>query len=339
MIAKSIRLIAVVAFMFACTGCPQYRDASVPNDIEKIKHHDGEPYFLYVPSSYNREYKWPLVILCHGTKPWDNPHRQMLDWVKLAEERRFLVAAPNLAGTSSFPKPDAQNQLTRQRADEKRIVETTRHIRAAYNISNDRVFMTGWSAGNYAVLYTGLKHPEIFRALVVQQGNFEVGFLGELTEKIDPHQPVAVIFSHTDVFAGSDPRDTIEWLDQNHAAVSEIEVPGGHRGHPKETQQFFERVIREMPWLRIGTLAVDDADALTVQFKTRGSFTPVTFAWDFGDGNTSLVAEPTHRFEEPGTYTVTLEANIDEKTSVRRSVEITVPQIDAIKPVRTTWDD
>lgn len=329
----------MVAVALTCTGCPQYRDASVPNEIERYEYENKRPYLLYVPSTYDRQFKWPLVVLCHGTKPWDNAKRQMLDWVKLAEERRFLVAAPELVGTSSFPKPNAETQIARQLEDEQRIVETTRHIRAAYNISNDRIFMTGWSAGNYGVLYTGLKHPEIFRAMAVQQGNFEIAFLSDLTDRIDPHQPVGVIYSVTDVFVGGGPRDTIEWLDQNHAAVIEVEVPGGHRGHPKEAQQFFERVIREMPWLGIQTFAVDDADTLTVQLKTRGSFTPVTYEWDFGDGKTSPVAEPVHRFKQPGTYTVTLDAGIDKRTSVRRSVEITLPQIDAIKHIRTTWDD
>ncbi len=338
MLKRLLTTVAAVAMTILCTGCPQYRDASVPNEIRKVEISDEKEYLLYVPSTYDRRYKWPLIMLCHGTKPFDNERRQMLDWVKLAEERRFIVAAPILVGTTSF-RTDHASQLKRQREDEQRILAVTKHLRAAYNISSDRIFMTGWSAGNYAVLYTGLKHPETFRALGVQQGNFDVAFMSELVQKVDPHQPVAVIYSHTDVFAGSGPRETIEWLDQNQADIHELEVSGGHRGHPKETQQFFERVIREMPWLRIRTLAVDDADALTVQFKTIGSFTPVAFSWDFGDGGDSPVAAPVHHFDQPGTYTVTLQAAINKDRIVSRSVEISVPQIDAIKAIRTTWDD
>jgi uncharacterized repeat protein (TIGR01451 family) len=36
---------------------------------------------------------------------------------------------------------------------------------------------------------------------------------------------------------------------------------------------------------------------------------PISFAWDFGDGNTSDLEDPTHTYDEGGCYTVTLEAS------------------------------
>ena len=43
-------------------------------------------------------------------------------------------------------------------------------------------------------------------------------------------------------------------------------------------------------------------------FAADASGTPdLTFSWDFGDGNTSTVEDPTHVYAAPGTYTVTLE--------------------------------
>jgi uncharacterized repeat protein (TIGR01451 family) len=36
---------------------------------------------------------------------------------------------------------------------------------------------------------------------------------------------------------------------------------------------------------------------------------PITFAWDFGDGNTSDLEDPVHTYDEGGCYTVTLEAS------------------------------
>lgn len=50
---------------------------------------------------------------------------------------------------------------------------------------------------------------------------------------------------------------------------------------------------------------------------------PVTYRWDFGDGNTSTAANPTHTFAQPGTYTVTLEVTNCGGT-VRRTMTITV---------------
>ena len=49
---------------------------------------------------------------------------------------------------------------------------------------------------------------------------------------------------------------------------------------------------------------------LTVSFSSEGSYDPdgddVTVRWDFGDGNTSTEANPTHTYTEVGTYTVQL---------------------------------
>ena len=67
-----------------------------------------------------------------------------------------------------------------------------------------------------------------------------------------------------------------------------------------------------------GLPALADADAsprsgpapLEVQFSgelsDRGAEDPPTYAWDFGDGATSTEVNPTHTYEEPGTYEATL---------------------------------
>ena len=40
--------------------------------------------------------------------------------------------------------------------------------------------------------------------------------------------------------------------------------------------------------------------------EATGCTGPVTFEWDFGDGNTSTEPYPTHIYTDPGSYTVTL---------------------------------
>ncbi|MEE9295933.1 MAG: PKD domain-containing protein [Phycisphaerae bacterium] len=334
------RALAALIMLLACGGCPRYRDADVPNAIfEKTDPHTDNPYRLYVPSNYRSDAGWPLIVLCHGTRPWDSADRQMLDWVKLAEEKGFIVAAPELSGTSALGKLPLEKQIARQLEDETRILSAVRNIRGAYNVSHDRVFLTGWSAGSYAVLYTGLRNPRTFRALALQQGNFDSGYLVDLVDRIDPHQPVCVIYGALDLLTGKDAKRCIKWLVKHQANVFRLEVSGGHRGHPEPAQQFFENVLLRVPWLHIRSFAVDGADALTVRFGTRGSFEPETYRWDFGDGQSSAVAEPTHSFGDPGTYQVTLTAVTPKGKPVRRAVELRVPQLHAVSPQRTEWTD
>ncbi|NEN22631.1 PKD domain-containing protein [Cryomorpha ignava] len=56
-----------------------------------------------------------------------------------------------------------------------------------------------------------------------------------------------------------------------------------------------------------GALIETEAIELTVSFTANGSAT--SWAWDFGDGNTSDEQNPVHIYNEPGVYTVTLITN------------------------------
>ncbi|PWR75680.1 PKD domain-containing protein [Methanospirillum stamsii] len=48
---------------------------------------------------------------------------------------------------------------------------------------------------------------------------------------------------------------------------------------------------------------------LTVQFTDQSTGSPTMWAWDFGDGTTDLVANPSHTYQEAGVYTVSLTAS------------------------------
>lgn len=54
--------------------------------------------------------------------------------------------------------------------------------------------------------------------------------------------------------------------------------------------------------------AIDANNPLSVTF-TNTSTNAESYSWDFGDGNTSTDANPTHVYEEGGTYSVTLTAS------------------------------
>jgi hypothetical protein len=217
-----------------------------------------------------------------------------------------------------------------QREDERTILACVRHLHGAYNIAIDRVFLTGWSAGAFAVLDAGLRNPHVFRALAVLQGNFKPEYLTEAGRAVDAYQPVYVLYGSTDVLAGKQGHRCVEWLNEHRAAVTQEEIGGTHKHHPKQAYAFFERVVRKVPWLHIRA-AADDPDApeggLTVRFGIRASFEPQRYQWSFGDGSEpSPVARPVHTYARPGRYTVTLQAETPQGKTVRRAVEISLPQ-------------
>jgi PKD repeat protein len=65
---------------------------------------------------------------------------------------------------------------------------------------------------------------------------------------------------------------------------------------------------------------------LNVQFFGNGSGgnAPLSYSWSFGDGNTDTTQNPTHTYQNPGTYTASLVVTDDNGDSANSTVEITV---------------
>ena len=55
-----------------------------------------------------------------------------------------------------------------------------------------------------------------------------------------------------------------------------------------------------------------------------GVFTPETYHWDFGDGTTSYEKDPTHQYEAPGAYYVSLTVASTDGREVTDITEIIV---------------
>jgi outer membrane protein assembly factor BamB len=50
------------------------------------------------------------------------------------------------------------------------------------------------------------------------------------------------------------------------------------------------------------------SSSLTTKFTDKSTGTPQSWLWNFGDGTTSTLQNPTHTYSKPGTYTITLTA-------------------------------
>ena len=278
----------------------------------------GGGYLLYVPSAYSGRRPWPRVVACHGTRPYDTARYETREWAKFAEKEGILVVAPALLGTKGDFPPSPDRQIALQRQDEEAILSIVRSIKGRYRIAEERVFMAGWSAAAYAILHTGLGHPDIFRALVIRQGTFDERFLDFAEGDLDRWQPILVIYGRMD-FLRDQTLACIEWLRKHGQYVETLEIAGSHRRiDPKRPWEFFQRVVRERPWIRIRAHVPNPSEPRTVTFRVDAIPGADQLMWFFGAGTQSRDASPTHTYAEPGNYTVTVNVGLVVGKKYRR---------------------
>jgi pimeloyl-ACP methyl ester carboxylesterase len=200
-------------------------------------------------------------------------------------------------------------------------------VRAGHNISDDRVFIHGYSGGAYAALHTGLKHPEVFRAVSVIRPRFAEAFLADALESIDPHQPVYVNFSVSDALTGKQGRECVDWLRTKCANLWENPFGQARASDCRQVVEFYEDSTRKVPWIHIRAYPEREDRPLEIRFKLRCSYTPTRYSWQFGDGGESPVSEPLHTYSAPGTYLVTVDLEGPNGRQDQRKVRLTVPDL------------
>jgi len=325
-------MLAAVAAVTAVTalalvgGCVSKIDSSAAEPIRSfVEPEHGSGYLLYRPSSYDRRYSWPLVVVCHSAFT-DSPRRQIRDWAQVAEREGMLVAAPTLTAVrKSFArKPKVQRELLRE--DEARILSVIRHVCAGHRVSEDRVFVYGYSGGAHSAVFTGLRHPGMFRAIGLVSPAFDEAYLSAGDIAVAPHQPVFLNYSVADSITGKNGRRCAKWLRGQGAAVHVDAHGKADRTEVPRVAAFFGDVVRRRAWMNIRTRPTADGNPNARQFELRATPKPKTVRWSFGDGDESSVTRPLHIYARPGSYRVEVHATFDDRESDSRSVVLAVPQ-------------
>ncbi len=130
-----------------------------------------QPYALYVPKSYDPKREWPLVVSLHGAtsnhllnrrrvfgvgnRPGESDYEAIRNEDVAFPEVGFLVLAPYGRGEVAGYNGLAEQDVLRTLADVKR----------AYNVDEDRVYLTGLSMGGGGTWHLGLRYPDLFAAI------------------------------------------------------------------------------------------------------------------------------------------------------------------------------
>lgn len=323
-VSRLLKQLLLIPVLILAAGCPVAMQR-VPGDTELLSEPvTGYGYYLYIPSWHRSDRTWPLVVTCHGTKPYDSAWQQIHEWRGLAERLGLIVVAPKLKAVSSVGLVSTGRQLSAQQQDEQAILNIVRRTISAFNINPNWVFLTGWSGGAYDVYYVGLRNPQVFRALASRMGSFEPKYLADVQERIDPYQPVFIFFASGD-FAPIKKQcyQAFEWLKaQGLKRVKYREVTGKHQRRPQMAAEFFKDVVEKYTYVKLSAVKGVGGDPLLVQFYLTADPAPAAVVWEFGDGQVSNKLEPQHRYASGGQYQVNLTIINAQKTRTSRTLEL-----------------
>ena len=128
-------------------------------------------YALYVPSTYDKEKTWPLVIALHGLGGNPQQFLRTRGLTAQAEKRGYIVAAPmgynsrgwyGVRGTKGGGKGEPENL---GELSEKDVMNVLRIVKKDYNIDPKRVYLMGHSMGGGGTLHIGMKYADEWAAL------------------------------------------------------------------------------------------------------------------------------------------------------------------------------
>jgi poly(3-hydroxybutyrate) depolymerase len=125
-------------------------------------------YALFVPSTYDKAKKAPLMVALHGLS--SNP-QQILRYrglTDLAEKHDYIVVAPmgynarGWYGARVLGKPDPENL---SELSEKDVLNVLDLVRKEYNVDPDRIYLMGHSMGGGGTWHLGIKYPDLWAGL------------------------------------------------------------------------------------------------------------------------------------------------------------------------------
>jgi len=230
----SLLLLAVLPAGCAVT---QPQNTPVPHRFE-VDPAAGRGYYIYVPSTYRPSMPAPLIITCHGTPPYDVAEYHIREWKMLAERNGCIVVAPNLIATDGLI---GDGPIAGMLPDERFILSLVSLLGYRYNIDRANIMITGFSGGGFPTYWVGLRHPDIFSAVVARNCNFS-------EHNLDGWYPPEAVQAAVMVYYGqNDPaaiqmqsRAAIAYLRSKGFIVETNVIPGyGHQRRPDVAMDFF----------------------------------------------------------------------------------------------------
>jgi len=231
----------LVVLLAVAGGChvPQRQDTPAwqRHEIDPISRRG---YYIYVPDGYNHSTPAPLIISCHGTPPYDVADHHIRELKMLGEQNGCIIVAPELIATDGLI---GDGPIVGMLDDERFILSLISSLSYRFNIDRANIMITGFSGGGFPTYWVGLRHPDVFSAVVARSSNFSRHNLDGWYPAGGTSQAVMVYYTQNDPGAIRGQSDVaIEYLRSKGYDVETKEIPGlGHERRPDVAMDFFRR--------------------------------------------------------------------------------------------------
>ena len=246
---KGTLVLVLVSLAFLTAGCPVHQSQKTPvRAIRAAESSLGTGYWLYVPSYYSSERDWPLVVTLHGTYGFESSRLQIMEWKRLAEDKGFLVVAPDLRSVQGILPVNQRLWFRDLDHDQRAILAVMNELSNAYRIDRKYVMLTGFSAGSYPMYSAGLANPGKFNMLVSRAGNSDLAMLDriELTDEAR-RMPIRIFWGRDDLKPiANQGWAAFRWLRQHgFKNVGRKKISGGHVRHPEVAYKYWRKTLPE----------------------------------------------------------------------------------------------
>jgi len=232
-----MKRLAEVAFAMTLAAAPVMAQGTIDGfQARQYKNAAGHimPYRLFIPASYDKSEKYPLILWLHGAGGIGDDNRRQISedqvpgtrlWTKSQNQRRhpaFVLVPQSRAGWGSQPEL-------------KSVLEILNALEMEFSIDERRIYILGQSNGGLGTWDLVTTQPDLFAAavLVCAAGSF-------------PNRAANVARLPIWVFQGA--RDNAGFVIAARSMIAEIKAAGGnprYTEYEKAGHDIWNRVFKE----------------------------------------------------------------------------------------------
>lgn len=144
LLRRVILAVLVAAALLICIVLVLYAWVSTRTNGSFVSGSETRHYLLHVPARYDPARPAPLVISLHGAYLYPRFQMRLTEWNSLADEEGFIVVYPKATGLLPLWRMEPGAALAAEVQFFSNLID---HLSNAYNIDQDRIYVSGFSNG------------------------------------------------------------------------------------------------------------------------------------------------------------------------------------------------